>query len=82
MSSVSAHLLAIREVQISGGNDGAGELTLAARGVLLAQRLRQNAGEVAPTCVPRAQGGEPKRKTDRPPPAARPKRSFVGTSVA
>ncbi len=81
MSSVSAHLLAIREVQISGGNDGAGELTLAARGVLLAQRLRQNAGEVAPTCVPRAQGGEPKRKTDRPP-AARPKRSFVGTSVA
>ena len=40
MSSVSAHLLAIREVQISGGNDGAGELTLAARGVLLAQRLR------------------------------------------
>ena len=47
---------------------------------MLAQRLRQNAGEVAPTCVPRAQGGEPKRKTDRP--AARLKRSFVGTLVA
>lgn len=71
MSSVSAHLLAIREVQVSGGDDEASELTLAARGCLAgseasAERRRscahvcaQGAGRGA-----QAQDGPPGRQAE------------------
>ena len=77
MSSVLAHLLAIREVQVSGGDEEASELTLAARGCLAGSEAfgRTPAKLRLRVCPGRREGSPSARRT------ARPKRSFVGTSV-